>query len=444
MTTATAETSTTRILSLNQGQQKAAEGFFDFLFSKDTELIISGPGGVGKTFLMGHLIDQVMPKYHETCRLLGIPPIYNRVMMTATTNKAAEVLGKATSRPTTTIHSFLNLRVMEDYETGISKLAKNKNWKVHTNLILFVDEGSMIDFPLRKHIREGTSQCKIIYVGDHCQLAPVKEKLSPIYRDNLPFFELTEPMRNAEQPALMAICSQLRETVETGVFKPIKPVPGVVDHLGGSDMEREVISHFKDPSNHDRILAYTNNQVMAYNNYIREMRGLPPTLVVGDRVVNNSAIQMSGDMMSVEDEFEVVEIAPTTTKILIEPGVELEVLYCTLSGVHATFTRVPVPVDRDHYNKLVKYYTAVGKKGGGWYQYYDLKGKYPDLRPRDAATIHKAQGSTYETVFIDMTDLSTCRDPSMAARLLYVAFTRAKRRVIMYGKLAPKFGGIVT
>src|SRR5690606_8199187 len=117
------------IMGLNQGQEAAAEGFFNFLFDKEQdELIISGAGGVGKTYLMGHLIDEVMPRYHETCSLLGIDPIYHAVEMTATTNKAAEVLEKATGRPTGTIHSFLRLRVIENYSTGVSRLEKTPNW----------------------------------------------------------------------------------------------------------------------------------------------------------------------------------------------------------------------------------------------------------------------------------------------------------------------------
>lgn len=59
-------------LSLNEGQQAAADGFFQFLFDKGSELIISGPGGVGKTFLMGHLIDEIMPRYEDTLSLIHI------------------------------------------------------------------------------------------------------------------------------------------------------------------------------------------------------------------------------------------------------------------------------------------------------------------------------------------------------------------------------------
>ena len=82
---------------LNQEQQAAADGFFQFLFEDSKELIISGPGGVGKTFLMGYMIDTIMPRYAETCALMGIEAQYTEVVMTATTNKAAEVLGMVPS-----------------------------------------------------------------------------------------------------------------------------------------------------------------------------------------------------------------------------------------------------------------------------------------------------------------------------------------------------------
>src|SRR5690606_27127366 len=153
-------------------------------------------------------------------------------------------------------------------------------------------------------------------------------------------------MRNADQPALKALCDQLRETVKTGKFHPIQTVPGVIDHLDGPTMEQEVKAHFMNPSNQDRILAYTNDQVVAYNDHIRNMKGLPPTLSVGERVVNNSAIVINGRMMAVEDEFEVTEVSSSTSLKKIDTNIELEVLHCTLAGRYGTFRNVPIPVDR--------------------------------------------------------------------------------------------------
>lgn len=423
---------------LNQGQKAAAEGFFNFLFSNDKEFIISGPAGTGKTFLMGYLIDTILPRYYDMCSIMGISPIYDKVMMTATTNKAAEVLSQATNRPTKTIHSFLNLHVKTDYHTGKTYLEKGSNWKVHTNFILFIDEASMIDYDLLQAIREGTANCKIVYVGDHCQLAPVAEKLSPIYRYNLPFFELTEQMRNTAQQPLMDVCKQLRQTVETKVFKPIQIVPGVIDHLDDAQMEDEISRVFKNRHHNSRILAYTNRRVMEYNDYIRQLRGLPDHFTQFEPLICNSPYQGKHNRIMAEEEVFVSKVG--NKKIFLNfDGIELEVAEYTLIGQFGAH-EVLIPLNRKHYEALCKYY----RKQKNWKMYYSLKEQFPDLRPRDAATIHKAQGSTYNQVFIDLSDLSTCRNPDMAARLLYVAFSRAKERVVLYGKLAPKFGGLIS
>lgn len=426
--------------TLNTGQQAAADGFFQFLLTNDKELIISGPGGVGKTFLMGHLIDEVMVRYQEACALMNIPIEYTTVVMTATTNKAAEVLAVATGRPTKTIHSLLNLKVTDDYKTGRSLLTKTTSWKVHTNLILFIDESSMIDRPLLNLIREGTYKCKIIYVGDDCQLAPIMEPISPIYKENMPYFELTEPMRNNKQPALMNLCDQLRHTVKTGEFFPIELVPGVIDLLDDAEMEREVHDHFYKETG-SRILAYTNQQVVMFNDHIREVRHLGSTYTVGEKLINNSAVILKDGIISVEEEVEVISLSDDLTDVLIESDVYLSVRMADLENKFGdVYAQMMLPEDKAHYTDLIKYYSKIKN----WNRYFYLKNAFPDLRPRDAATVHKAQGSTYKTSFVDLGNISTCRNPNQVARMLYVAFTRAQDRVVLYGTLAEKYGGVLT
>lgn len=426
--------------TLNIGQQEAADGFYQFLFSTDREAIISGPGGVGKTFLMSHMIDEILPRYFETCQMMGIKPEYNEVVMTATTNKAAEVLAVATQRPTSTIHSFMNLKVQDDYSTGKSKIAKTLNWKVHEGKIVFIDECSMIDSQLHQLLHEGTFKSKLVYVGDHCQLAPVMEKLSPIYRDAKPFWVLEEQMRNAGQPALMAICDQLRHTVQTGEFQPIRIVPGVIDLLSDEQMAQQIEQHFLNQTHNTRILAYTNNRVMVFNDHIRGLRQLPDEFTVGEHLINNSALQLKQRMMSVEEEVTVSKVGDVE-KVYIDEDVELEIRRMDLdSRIGETLYNVPVPVNREHFQALMKYYS----RQKNWNRYYHLKNTYPDLRPRDAATVHKSQGSTYDSVFIDLGNISTCHQPDQVARMLYVAFSRARNRVFLYGELAPKYGGLIT
>lgn len=427
-------------LPLNQGQTEAAEGFLSFLMSDDPELIISGPGGVGKTHLMSAMIDQIMPRYFELCGLMGTEPKYDSVYMTATTNKAAEVLSVATQRPTSTLASLLNLKVQEDYSTGATKLSRTGAWKVHEGKIIFVDECSMIDTPLRQALHEGTHNCKIVYVGDHCQLAPVMEPTSPIYRDNLPFFELTEQMRT-NVPELQALNDQLRHTVETGEFYPIQTVPGIIDYLDDNQMQEKLFETFQVQNAASRILSYTNGRVNEYNNHIREIRHLPEHFTEGESVISCGAIRLKKYMLSVEEEVLLVSMADRTTMVDIAPGVQLEVCFSTIlpkRGI-VPIENVPIPMDRDHYHALIKYY----QKKKEWHTYFKLKGEFPDLRPRDACTLHKSQGSTYDSVFIDLGNISTCHNADQVARMLYVGASRAKSNVYFYGNLAPKYGSII-
>ena len=427
------------LIPLNAGQQAAEEAFFQFLFEDGKEFIIAGPAGTGKTHMMRHIIDTTIPRYQEMCKLIGIPAVYDTVNMTATTNKAAEALSTSCGRPTDTIHSFLNLTVKEDYDTGRTKLSKNTGWMVHEKKIIFVDEYSMIDSYLMEYLMEGTSQCKIVYVGDKDQLSPVMEKSSPVNNKNLPLYELTEPMRNSGQPALMDICQQLRETVQTGVFKPIKIVPGVIDLLDDSQMEAKIHEVFKEQTTESRILAYTNRRVIDYNDHIRGIRNLPHHYTEGENLINNTAIRIGRMQLAVEEEITLKDIQdPESVEI---EGVEFKFMKATvINSLGYPIHDVKIPWDRTHYLEMLRHLAKTKK----FAKYFDMKQTYPDIRMRDAATVHKAQGSTYETVFIDLKDISACRSEDQAARMLYVAFSRAKKGVYLYGELASKFGGLTT
>lgn len=427
-------------LPLNQGQEAVAKEFFDFLLDPNaTEFNISGPGGTGKTFLMSHLIDDTMPAYMETCSLMGAKPLYNEVIMTATTNKAAEVLAQATGRPTSTYHSFQGLIVKNDFKTGETNVVPSKSFAVKKNKIIFVDEASMIDRQLLKYAREGTHQSKLVFVGDASQLLPVKENKSPVYAGNIPTHYLTEQMRT-DKLELKALHQQLRDTVNgvTG-FLPIKCIPGVIDWVQGEEMEKLVLEHFCNPTD-SRIVAYTNDQVINYNNFIREANGLTGEYKVSEKLVSNSAVKVgTEDRLSIEQEVEVIDQDSSTRMIRVVNDIELEVRDSTLDlGYGGIVSDVPVPTDPDYFNKLVKW---LGKDKN-WEPYFRLKETIPDLRAMHSCTVHKSQGSSYDTIFIDANDLSSCRQPDMVARLLYVAVSRARNRVVFYGDLAQKYGGL--
>lgn len=427
----------------NQGQQDAADHFFSFLFTPEKEMGITGPGGVGKTALMGHMTDQVMPQYLDTCKMMGIPPKYDSVHWTATTNKATEVLSLASGKPATTLASFLNLKVAGDYETGEQKLTKKRDWTVHENTILFVDECSMVDSPLYNLVHEGTVNCKIIWVGDHCQMAPIKEPLSPVYRNGITHVELTQPMRTTI-PELHALNWQLRHTVETGEFKPIQIVPGIIDWFDDAQMEAAIAADFMSQTLTSRILAYTNARVMEFNDHVRGLRGLPAEFTEGEFLISNSAVPLKKYMLSVEEEVEILSINQNPFALTVDTweGQDVDVMYRFAdirTRLGMVFRDVKIPIDRKHFADTVNWLA----RRKAWSKMYGLKDAMLDLRQRDASTVYKAQGSTLDTVYIDASNLSRSNNPSQAARMLYVAGSRARKRVVFYGSLSEKYGGLI-
>lgn len=428
------------MLVLNADQERAAEAFVGFMVSDEKELVISGGAGVGKTTLLKHLMEMKSPTF--LCGLLGKEPITDWAL-TATTNKAAEVLQEATGITATTIHSFLGLKVVTDYETGVQKVTRKIDSPVIHNTLIIIDEASMVDTPLRRMINEGTMNCKIIYVGDHCQMAPVTEAISPVFANNDPII-LNTIIRAASSPPIMDLCLKLRETVETGVFFDMQPSPGHIDFLDPDAAEAEIQQIFTGSTHPSaRILCYTNKKAIRFNDHIRELRGLPKEFIKGEWVVSNSVCYASNGSkttaLRVEEEVEILDVGPIHNYpfYLNRTQHQIEVYeVVTRSGVFR------VPRDGKLFKEVLDVIAKDAKVNKNWTVYFTLKDNIADLRPRDACTVYKAQGSTYHTVFVDLADIGDCRNPAQAARMLYVACSRPTHRICFIGQLPNRFRGL--
>lgn len=417
----------------NADQEAAAEQFFRFLMSDDKEFRLSGGGGTGKTSLMQHIMKNVVPEYASACKLLGQTPVDYTIVLTATTNQATEVLYERTKYPAQTIHSFMNLKVKEDFKTGETRCERTDNWVVHTRTLLFIDEASMIDAALYKFIQQGTDKtCKIVYLGDMYQLAPVKEKLSMVYREKTNTAELLTPVRNASQPALVNLCNQMRRNVDELTFPDIQPVPGVIEYLDDSQAQQFLDRTFPDPNVDCRVLAYSNARVVEYNQYIRALRGLPSGYCAGEELVVASAYAEGNQVLRVQQQVTVTaNLCGQYVERFFDGEIEMDVYRIRIKTRGGLSLDVRQPVFPEHL-KEVKNYLARTK---AWRKLYTLKNKFPDLRPRDASTVYKAQGSTFESVFLDLTNIGKCTDNTQIARMLYVGVTRPTTRLYLYGSL---------
>jgi UvrD-like helicase C-terminal domain len=260
-----------------------------------------------------------------------------------------------------------------------------------------------------------------------------------VFTQNIPTVELTEPMRNNTQPGLMNIVAQLRDTVRTGVFKPIQAVKGVIDWVDDVGLEHALNVYHKVQSYDHRIMVYTNDRVMAYNGHIREMRGLTDAYHVGEILVAANSTQRSDYKFSVEKKFTVIAVHEEET---VDFGEDISFrvkrldLRDTRGGV---YTNVRVPAEPEHYRQLLNWL----KKDKRWGIYYTFQETYLELRPHDAATVYKGQGNSHNVVIIDLSNIATCHNPDQVARMLYVGFSRARIRVIMYGDLPAKYGSVL-
>ena len=437
-------------VTLTRDQQKAADLFVDFILDPNQkEMILTGSGGCGKTFLIKYLAGLVDTKIKDTCAVLGLPRKYYYIEYTATTNKAATVLREKLGKGDT-IHSVLGLKVQNDFRTGTTYLARTAAWDTHKYCLVFIDECSMIDQELYSYINEAyDNTCKIVYVGDKNQLVPVKSGLSPVFKNNLPIAELNEVVRFSGSKELLTLAEQLKDTVETGKFYPIQLKPGVIDLLNADEMENTISTIFSNPNNNSRIVAYTNDRVITYNQFIRhDIRHYKLPYEQNEKVIVNSPYIPEGKKLALyhtEDELTITKLNPVETNFVVKAQIDniisikgyLATVYCSdqINGQKSLF----LPSDIVDVRNKIKFYG----KCKAWNHYFTLKDRVIDVRPRDACTIHKIQGTTLDSVFIDLSDLSTCRNPDTVARLLYVACTRPKTRIYFYGNLSKKYGGIV-
>jgi len=416
------------MIILNEDQQTFVDDFFKFLFSEEQACLLLGPAGSGKTTVITSVCDDVIPKYKNMCQLLGLQVKYFYTHFTATTNKATAVLSSAIDKHTATIQSLLGLVVMNDYKTGEQKLRKANKDTLISNSIIFIDECSMIDSQLFKFIHSETRDCKFVFIGDDKQLSPVKESISKVFSQGYSKTVLNKIIRNEKQPVLQELCSQLRDTVSTLKFNPIKITPGIVDHFNDEEVDQFLKTNLLHQNKDIKILAYTNKRVNLFNEYLRENRNQPKEFQVGEIVVNNSYIKNIPYSLGVDEPVEITSIIPSSYTDIFGDTYSIKNVEVSCTERKGNFKGITFD-NPTEYKSLLNKLT----KAKEWKTFFSLQEYTFDLRPFDACTVHKSQGSTFDTVLVDIGDINTCTQLNMTARLLYVAVSRAKNRVIFYG-----------
>ena len=409
-------------LVLTADQTAAKEAFVSFLLDPHEHVfVLKGYSGTGKSTLTGHLLESLSGIF-KAARLIDPDFKEYEVQLTATTNKAAENLAFLSGQSVPTVQSYLGLMVRKDYKTDETYLARKKNAPDLYRKLLFVDEASYIDKELLKHIFQITKDSKIVFMGDPAQLTPVKTHGTPVFDAKWPGAHLSQVVRQAEGHPIVDLSTKFRHTVNTGEFFQFKPDGVHVRHLSREEFNQEITQEFSQPNwkfRDSKVLAWTNKCVINYNHAIREHVGGSPDFEVGDYAICNSFVGTQGKSLKTDQMVCITKISEPT----VEEGVAGR--YFTVDGSITLF----MPNSLTERNARIKQ----AKAEDDYAVLSAIDTSWVDLRAAYACTVNKAQGSTFDKVFIDLDDISRCNSGDQIARMLYVAVSRARHHVYLTG-----------
>jgi ATP-dependent exoDNAse (exonuclease V) alpha subunit len=421
-------------IALNQQQWKALRRLEKFVKSKEKLHLLTGFAGTGKTTLLQALIKRLRAKSD-----------FRSIVFTAFSNKATKVLANMAAQwdlgtDCMTCCKLLGLKPDIDPATGkqVFKPDYSNENKFDKYRLIVVDEASMINeemwLLLTQAVADLTKQTQILFVGDVAQLPPISERESPVFNQIYDRSDLTEVVRYGGAIAVLAesirnnlLNSTLPQFVTDTNAEQTEGVLVVNAHIWEKLMVRAFQSEsYQGNPDYIRAVAYTNARVNYLNHQIRAaIHGAQtPQFVVGDRLVANSPFIVNDALiLQNSGECEVLEVA-------IGKDGSWHVWYLhvlTDEGKLRTLTVLHELSQPEFAQKLELY-----AKEKRWREFWELKTLFADLSYAYCLTIHKSQGSTFQNVFVDVPNALVNRNIRERNQLLYVAVTRASKRLFLH------------
>jgi len=448
-------------IDLTDRQKQAIDFLLDFENSKNMSMLLTGHAGTGKTTTVAEYLN-------HTDR---------NVVLVAPTNKAVRVLCETAGRlgvavPCMTVHKLLDLIMHSDAEQKYcSKKEETRNLMAHFDIVI-VDECSMIgnattrkeELGLYDQLTEEAKLygTKLIFVGDRHQLPPVNEANSPTLNIE-PHFKLLEIIRQAADNPIIQTADWIRRK-QDGEDCGECPDPKVVNGCGvysiGSRKEYNdlVLQHFKDNTSPDfsRALAYRWARINPFareicdalfpehagEQYVPGMRYFTTEPVLNqDNPAEGPLFHMITDedavLQSIEEcdhpdrRFGNYKTLRLNFKKDDEDGGEQFNVYVVHPDEEPRFRRDVTQIKARAIRREVRW-TYFWGMGDAYNFDLDQKRLCSRLKPYYVTTVHRSQGSTYQNVFVDYSDIALMRDPTERLRCLYTACTRGAKNLYVY------------
>lgn len=416
-------------IALTPEQNLAVQRLIDFIEDprpSEWFFCFTGYAGTGKTFCMREVVSR--------CRHSASSFAY-----TAPTNKAAKVLRQVTG-DACTIYSLLGLRV--DKSGELKQVVAGKTPDLSNIDTIVVDEASMVNRNLFEILKLEAYKTgfKVIFMGDLAQLPPVKEASSLSLIGTLGA-NLTRVMRHDNQ--ILTFATRVREQI--GSLTPTIAIKSDNDghqglwKLSHTDFKRKIYEaaangEFADGTQ-AKIIAWRNVRVGEYNQIARAAIfgavARPGFFLPGDRIVAAGPCERGDELILHTDDEAIVESVADCQHPL-EPkykGIELMVRreddkIVRLLAIH------PDSLQTFNNDAEMLAHEARGNPKL-WKRFWEHKELFMDIRYAYAITAHRAQGSTYETAFVDASDILYNRNRKEAFQCLYVACTRPTTKLIL-------------
>ena len=458
--------------------------FIDSPFdSKDYKRALIGAAGTGKTFLVRAL-------------LLNSTLSYSLIGLSAPTHKACRVLGESihiSGIKVNTIQSDLGLRLnfdIDKFDPNNPPFDPKGKIKIGNYKLYIVDEASMINSRLCIFLEKTcvSNKCKIIFIGDDSQLAPVGEKYSSAFR-NIKSYSLKQIVRQGEDNPVSYLLDLLRYDINHKTYKFLNYIQRFkeqfnADYTKGyqvcdaNTFNQTVYNNFNDEEltrnvDYAKVISYTNLNVSSWNKFIRNSiiaDSDKSILTKNDLIISYVTIvnEFNDCVIKNSEEYIINDIQNFTDSRYDKNG--LKGFLVKFQAIHGGDITTPLFVIDHTDSYTVQRYVQINNsmieaaktaraniRNEKWKSYFAFKeycllmvnilspdGKIITSRSLDygfALTSHKSQGSTFDTALVDVNDIvfdkygQPYADAEEVNRRLYVACSRCKNKLYLkYGK----------
>ena len=446
--------------TFNPEQQEAIDKTAEFIENGNSEEwhVIEGKAGTGKTTIA----EQIAKKFPD-----------KEIAVAALSNKATKVIKSKFNEANipakfSSIAGLLGMR--ENPKTGQFESLPKKDWEsaapIEEANIIMIDEASMVNEEMLELIfKNKLPDAKVVFLGDIGQLPPIRTEENPYYKNKKNLFGKDSPTFNSNNKS--KLITRVRQGEESPILPfadnywnnsqsenpTLNPSPitkNIITDKGAllftssfNDIKNQVIDAFKkglkdNNSNYIKIVTYRNNKRKAINKYIHDKLFPNEEYAKGDLVIFNAPFSIKGKpIASNSDEGRIVSIEEVRDEIHSGETIKVYELAIDINGE----IEYGIPVvsksseqkwdkildidkkkSRDLYNK--------GDKAGGNRSYAAFKKKsnlFAKIDYAYAITSHKSQGSTYDMVIVDESDImSVPIDNKSKSQSIYTGLTRAK------------------